>query len=64
VDHCDQAQWQKSSTSGVGECVEIAHVGDHVLIRDSKDPGGPVLRYTGAEWKAFVEGVQLGEFDV
>jgi hypothetical protein len=64
VDHRDQAEWRKSSTSGVAECVEMAHVGDQVLIRDSKDPDGPRLRYTAAEWRAFVEGVRLGEFDV
>jgi Domain of unknown function (DUF397) len=30
--------------------------------RDSKDPGGPVLRFTPSEWAAFLCGVQNGEF--
>ena len=30
-------------------------------MRDSKDPDGPVLRFTGAEWTAFVAGVQDGD---
>ncbi|MGI5203880.1 DUF397 domain-containing protein [Spirillospora sp. CA-108201] len=39
-------RWRKSSYSGGsgGECVEIASVSGLVLLRDSKDSGGPVLR--------------------
>jgi hypothetical protein len=33
-------------------------------MRDSKDPDGPVLTFTPAEWEAFTLGVQDGEFDV
>jgi hypothetical protein len=34
------------------------------LVRDTKDGGhGPVLRYTAAEWQAFIAGVKAGEFD-
>ena len=35
-------QWRKSTRSGTagGECVEVA---DMVGVRDSKDPGGPML---------------------
>lgn len=56
--------WYKSSRSGSsGQCTEVRHRGDAVDVRDSKDPGGPVLTFTPAEWAAFVEGVKLGEFD-
>ena len=34
------------------------------LMRDSKDPDGPVLAFTAAEWEAFVAGVKDGEFDL
>ena len=34
-----------------------------VGVRDSKDPGGPVLEYTSAEWHAFLAGVKAGKFD-
>ncbi len=34
------------------------------LMRDSKDPDGPVLAFTPAEWEAFVLGVKDGEFDI
>jgi Domain of unknown function (DUF397) len=67
------APWRKSSYSGGngGACVEVAVVpgskegSDYVItMRDSKDPGGPVLTFTPDEWKAFTLGVQDGEFDV
>jgi hypothetical protein len=34
-----------------------------MLVRDSKDTTGAVLRFTAAEWEAFVDGVRKGEFD-
>jgi hypothetical protein len=34
-----------------------------VVIRDSKNPDGAVLKYTPAEWAAFVQGVREGDFD-
>ena len=32
-------------------------------MRDSKDPAGPVLTFTRAEWRAFLGGMRGGEFD-
>lgn len=58
--------FHKSSYSGSqgGSCVEVAELGDGGrLVRDSKDPDGPVLRFTAAEWRAFVAGVKDGEFE-
>jgi Domain of unknown function (DUF397) len=38
---------------------------DHVItIRDAKNPDGPKLVFTPAEWQAFVAGVKDGEFDL
>ncbi|MFF3939786.1 DUF397 domain-containing protein [Streptomyces phaeofaciens] len=46
------------------ERVEIAHLpGGAVAMRSSLDPG-TVLRYTEAEWRAFVLGARDGEFDL
>lgn len=55
--------WVKATSSGVGECVEIAAARDNVAVRDSKHPQGPVLMYTRSEWRAFLDGVRKGEFD-
>ena len=59
------ARWVKSSLSFAnGNCVEIATLADDMIgIRDSKDPQGPVLRFTRGEWNAFLAGAQRGEFD-
>lgn len=57
--------WRKSSRSDGGDnCVEVALSSDgSVGVRDSKDPEGPVLVFTPAEWDAFTGGVRDGEFD-
>lgn len=34
-----------------------------IALRDSKDPNGPALFFTPEEWKAFLLGVQAGEFE-
>lgn len=54
--------WQRSSRCEGGACVEVAHEGGEVLVRDSKDPDGPVLRFDPAEWEAFIGGVDDGDF--
>jgi hypothetical protein len=53
--------WTRSSHCADSACVEVARRDGEVLVRDSKDPGGPVLRFTGGEWAAFVAGVRSGE---
>ncbi|MEV8103298.1 DUF397 domain-containing protein [Streptomyces sp. NPDC088135] len=59
--------WFKSSySSNGGACVEAAAnlVGSLgvVPVRDSKNPGGPVLRASAASFASFVAGVKAGEF--
>ncbi|OUC99192.1 DUF397 domain-containing protein [Streptosporangium minutum] len=60
------AVWRKSSLSGDdgGQCVEVAdNLPGVVGVRDSKDPEGPALLFTPAEWRTFVGGVKSGAFD-
>ncbi|CAJ64134.1 MULTISPECIES: DUF397 domain-containing protein [Frankia] len=56
--------WRKSRASNSSNCVEVAIVPGHVLIRDSKNPGGGMLSFTEAEWAAFLVGARAGEFDL
>lgn len=58
--------WFKSSFSGPdgGNCVEVAFLDRGIAVRDSKDPDGPALGFTCAEWLAFLAGVRTGEFDL
>jgi hypothetical protein len=46
--------WRKSSRSG-DRCVEVASIeGVLALVRDSKDPGGPVLAFPASSWVSFL----------
>jgi hypothetical protein len=54
--------WRKSSFSSVGECVEVGSTASTIFVRDTKDRDGAVLRFTTAEWRAFLAGVHGGEF--
>jgi predicted secreted Zn-dependent protease len=61
----DPAQiiWRKSAASETGQCVEVAFVGQRILVRSSDDPSGPMLTFSEPEWTAFLAGVRNGEFD-
>ncbi len=50
------SNWRKSSYSSGngGACVEVAAGGPGVVaVRDSKDPDGPALVFSAAEWRSF-----------
>ena len=55
---CVEAGWHKSSYSANGNCAEVADGCGEVHVRDSKDPGGPVLTFTRAEWEEFTTGIR------
>lgn len=59
------AMWRKSSFSNSqAACVEVADLDSGGrAVRDSKNPHGPALVFTAAEWVAFTAGVRAGEFD-
>jgi len=57
-------KWQRARACGTqGNCVEVADLGDRIIMRDSKDPDGPTLTFTPFEWECFLDGVAKGEFD-
>lgn len=52
-----ELKWRKSSRSGTdnGNCLEIAmNIAGVVAMRDSKDPDGPMLTVSPAEWRSFL----------
>ena len=57
--------WHKSrySSDQGGNCIEVAKLEKHRAIRDSKEPAGPVLTITPAQWSAFTTAVQADQFD-
>lgn len=66
TDHV-RAEWRKSSFSGGsgGNCVEVAtNLPGVIAVRDSKDPDGPVLTLTSAQWRSFAAGVKVGDLDL
>ena len=64
-----RATWRTSSYTGNGgsHCVEVAdNLADSsgfVLVRDTKDRTGPVLRFPRHHWEAFTAAVRADEFD-
>ncbi len=54
-------KWRKSTYSDPqANCVEVAPLPDGMGVRDSKDPGGPVLRFSADAWRAFLDDVKAG----
>jgi hypothetical protein len=49
--------WRKSSCSGQsgGNCVEVANDRTRVIVRDTQDRTGPVLRFTPDAWRRFAD---------
>ncbi|MBF6182134.1 DUF397 domain-containing protein [Nocardia otitidiscaviarum] len=49
-------KWFKSTRSETSkQCVEIKFEDGRVAVRDSKNPGGPVLNFDGVAWDRFVD---------
>jgi hypothetical protein len=55
-------RWRKSTYSGSngGGCIEVAGHGRRVLVRDTQDRSGPVLRFSSAAWLRFADRVKDG----
>jgi hypothetical protein len=65
-----RATWRKSSYSNGtgGSCVEITMLNasasssrQAIAVRDSKDPHGPVLAFTAAEWLDLTSRIKAGD---
>ncbi|MEV7782211.1 Scr1 family TA system antitoxin-like transcriptional regulator [Kitasatospora sp. NPDC088351] len=62
--NASKAPWRKSSYSdnNGGLCVEVADGHPGQLVRDSKDPEGPVLTFSPNSWQSFVDAIRANEF--
>lgn len=55
------SQWRKSSYSGgANDCVEVAELGEHVAVRDSKDISSRPLLFSKEAMRALVNGITRG----
>ncbi|MEH0471793.1 DUF397 domain-containing protein [Streptomyces sp. B21-097] len=55
------ARWRKSSYSGgANDCVEVAELGEHAAVRDSKDIGRRPLLFSKAVMHALVSEIANG----
>jgi hypothetical protein len=54
--------WRKSTYSGSngGGCIEVANHGRRVLVRDTQNRSGSVLRFGSAAWLRFTDRVKDG----
>jgi len=46
-----------------GACVEVATIGNAVVVRSSVDPDGAPVTLTRDEWQGFLAAVKEGFFD-
>lgn len=55
--------WRVSRTCDAGACIKVARQGESVLIGNTNNPEGPFGEFTADEWRHFLAGVKLGDFD-
>lgn len=56
-------RWLVSRTCESGACIGVARRGDYVLIGNSSNPDAAISEFTIDEWRQFIAGVKLGDFD-
>jgi hypothetical protein len=58
-------RWRRSTLCSASSCVEVADLAEGgAAVRDSKaGANGPILVFSGQEWREFVNGMKAGEFD-
>ncbi|SCF01137.1 protein of unknown function [Micromonospora tulbaghiae] len=56
-----QLTQRKSSHSDEGNCAEVASTHEPILVRDSKNSTGPVLRFAPRQWCTFTQASAIAE---
>jgi len=65
-----KSAWQKSTKTDSGNCVEARLDEELIEVRNSNDPDGQAnpkrgsVFFTQDEWRAFIGGIKLDEFDI
>jgi hypothetical protein len=59
----DSLDWHVSRTCETGACVRVARSGDAIFIGNTNGPDGAVSEFTVEEWRQFLAGAKLGDFD-
>lgn len=57
-----EREWRRAPCES-GACVEIATLGDTVMMRSSANPGDTPLTMSRDEWREFLAGAKDGIFD-
>jgi hypothetical protein len=55
--------WRKHTDSAGAGCVEVGADMNGMLVRDSKDPDGPVIALRAGGWPRFLSAVQNDRLD-
>jgi hypothetical protein len=59
----EDLHWHVSRTCDNGQCIRVARKGESILIGNTNSPDGPVSEFTMDEWRQFLAGAKLGDFD-
>jgi hypothetical protein len=54
----DELVWQRGRSCDGGACVEIARLGDAIILRNSINPNGTSLTVSRDEWRSVAGGLQ------
>jgi hypothetical protein len=55
-------KWRRSTRCDADHCVEVAFAKGKVLLRNSRQPTGPVLTFTVDQWRDFCDALASGDF--
>lgn len=61
---CVETRWVTASRCNNGNCVQIGHDGDVILVRDSKNVDGNVLCFAVGAWWSFIAAIKTGQLAI
>lgn len=56
-------EWRVSRTCDGGQCIKVARTAESIIVGSTVHPAGPFSEFTVDEWRHFVAGIKLGDFD-